>query len=102
MNGFLATSYTIKPPPGVPTSITVWGVTNNALTAILALAAVGVVITFVYAGISFIMSHSDPGKIKGAQAMMTNAAIGFVIIVAAFFILQLINFAITGQTIGGI
>lgn len=75
---------------------TVWDLVNNVLGVVLPLASILFVAMFVYAGFSYIMSTGDPGKVKSAQAMMTNAVIGLVIIAFAFVALALVNRGIGG------
>lgn len=79
---------TINDPLG---GATIWGVVTNGLNTILPLAGILFVGIFIYAGISYMLSTGDPGKVKLAQAMMTNAVIGFVIISTAFVILALVQ-----------
>lgn len=95
-------AYTITTPSGVPLTFTVWGLVRNALGVILPLSAILFVLVFVYAGISYISSTGDMQKVKSAQSMMTNAIYGFIIVVSAFFILQLVNYAITGSGVPGL
>lgn len=75
---------------------TVWDLVNNVLAVVLPLASILFVAMFIYAGYSYIMSTGDPGKVKMAQAMMTNAVIGLVIIAFAFVALALVNRGIVG------
>ena len=75
---------------------TIWGVLINVLNIVIPLAAVLFVAVFVYAGISYIQSTGDVGKIKAAQAMMTNAVIGFIIVSFAFVILSIVQKSILG------
>lgn len=70
---------------------TVWDLVSALLSIVMPLATVLFVAIFVYAGYSYIMSTGDPGKVKNAQAMMSNAVIGLVITAMAFVALALIN-----------
>ncbi|MCC7304005.1 hypothetical protein IT418_01145 [bacterium] len=79
-------------------SLSIWGVVNNGLTVVLPLAGIIFVGMFVYAGITYILSSGDPGRVKSAQAMMTNAVIGFLIISFAFVIKALVVTGISGGT----
>ena len=70
---------------------TVWGLVTSVLNIVIPLASVLFVAMFVYAGTSYILSVGEPQKVKAAQAMMTNAVIGFVIIAFSFVILKFVE-----------
>ncbi|WKZ23574.1 MAG: hypothetical protein QY312_02295 [Candidatus Dojkabacteria bacterium] len=93
--GFSVLQISIKNPLG-SNSLTIWGVLINALNVILPIAGVLFVALFVYAGVSYMLSTGDPGKVKNAQAVMTNAVIGFLIVSFAFVGLRLIQRSIIG------
>ena len=81
---------TLNDPLGGKIS-TVWDLVNKILGVVMPIAAILFVMMFVYAGFSYIMSTGDPGKVKLAQAMMTNSVIGLVIISMAFVMLAIVN-----------
>lgn len=60
----------------------------NFVYAIVALVAVGFI---VYAGVSYVMSEGDPGRIKKASQTIAYAVIGLVIVL---FAALLTNFVI--------
>jgi hypothetical protein len=68
-----------------------WDLVSRVLSVVLPLASIIFVAMFVYAGFSYILSVGEAQKVKMAQAMMTNAVIGFVIIASAFVILKLVQ-----------
>jgi len=75
---------------------TIWEVVSNGLNIINPIAAILFVAMFVYAGATYIMSAGDAGKVKSAQAMMTNALIGLVIIAFAFVVQKLVDRGLFG------
>ncbi len=88
---------TIENPLGNAGVKTIWDVVYNGLNIILPLAGIIFVAMFVYAGITYMMSAGDSQKVKSAQAMMTNALIGIVIIAFAFVIQALVMRGILGK-----
>jgi ABC-type Fe3+ transport system permease subunit len=68
---------------------------KNVVIAVLQLSGVGLFITLVIAGFSFIMGGGNPKQLEQARNTLTYAIIGLVIIVAAYLIIQIIS-AFTG------
>ena len=58
------------------------------LTRIAALVAVGFII---YGSVQYITSQGEPGSISNAKSTITNALIGFVIVVLAIAIIQFLG-----------
>jgi Type IV secretion system pilin len=77
----------------VPTDI--GGVIGNILLYIFGAAAIALLIYLMLGGFQMMTSRGDPKAMQGAQAKITNALIGFVIIIIAFFVVQLL-----GQLLG--
>lgn len=73
---------------------TISDVVLNTLNIVMPISGMLFVGMFVYAGITYTTSSGDPGKVKSAQAMMSNAVIGFVITAAAFVILRIVEKAL--------
>jgi hypothetical protein len=93
MNNFDPTQ--IKVPStdvSISTSSTNIGeIISKILPYIFGAAAILLLIYLVTAGFSMMMSRGDPKAMQGAQAKITNALIGFVIVVMAFLIVQLLG-----------
>jgi hypothetical protein len=68
---------------------------SNSLTYIFSAAAMLLLVYLILGGFQLMTSRGDPKAAQGAQAKITNALIGFVIVVFAFFIVQ-----IFGQVFG--
>jgi len=64
-------------------------------TYIFYLAGVALLIYLIIGGLQYMLSKGDPKAMQAAQAKITNAVIGFVIVILAFFIVQLV-----GQLLG--
>jgi hypothetical protein len=78
--------------PNTATSTTITGTIANLFTSvlniILLIAGILAVFYLVYAGIMYITSAGDPGKVKTARATIVNAVIGIIIIVCTFTIIK--------------
>lgn len=68
---------------------------GNILPYIFAAAAIALLIYLVLGGLQMMTSRGDPKAMQSAQAKITNALIGFIIVIFAFFIVQ-----IFGQVFG--
>lgn len=55
-----------------------------------AIATAGVVIYFVIGSVRFLLSGGDKNALEGAHKMIVHAVIGFIILIFAYLILQLI------------
>jgi large-conductance mechanosensitive channel len=67
------------------------GIIGNALPYIFGAAGIALLIYLVLGGLQMMTSRGDPKAMQGAQGKITNALIGFVIIIIAFFIVQLLG-----------
>ena len=71
---------------------------------IFSAAGLALLIYLILGGLQMMTSRGDPKAMQSAQAKITNALIGFVIIIIAFFIVQLLGqlFGIQGTLFGQI
>jgi len=67
-----------------------WATFNLILKNILQLGMMISVVIFVVAGWTYLTAGGDSGKVKKGHKMLTNATIGFVIMLSAFLIVDLI------------
>jgi uncharacterized membrane protein len=68
---------------------------SGILNYVFSAAGIALLIYFILGGFQLMTSRGDPKAMQAAQAKITNALIGFVIIIIAFFIVQLL-----GQLLG--
>lgn len=61
---------------------------NNVIKFLFAMSTLFAVIVFVYAGFLMVSSRGDVGQVQKAKGMFTNVIIGFVIMLAAFLIVN--------------
>lgn len=77
----------------IPTSM--GGFIGNILPYVFGVAGIALLIYLILGGLQIMTSRGDPKAMQSAQAKITNALIGFVIIIFAYFIVQ-----IFGQVFG--
>jgi TRAP-type C4-dicarboxylate transport system permease small subunit len=82
----------LNQPPGAPA--TIGELVSNALGVVMSLLLILFVGLVVYGGYTYMMSTGDPGKVKQAQSIITNAIIGLIIVAMAFVIREVITRAI--------
>ncbi|MCS7092566.1 MAG: hypothetical protein NZM26_04410 [Patescibacteria group bacterium] len=66
-----------------------------AIPYVFGFAGFAVLIYIVFAGYSLLMSKGDPKAVAAAQANLTTAIIGFIVIFTSYFIVQIV-----GQILG--
>ncbi len=65
-------------------------VISAILPYIFGAAGIALLIYLVMGGLQMMTSRGDPKAMQGAQAKITNALIGFVIVITAFLIVQIL------------
>ena len=97
---FLTDNITIPKYPeitDIPTGAPISGWTNigdivsDLLIYIFPIAGILTFIFLLYGGFNLIFALGNPEKIKKAQSQITNAIIGFLIIFAAYWIVQILE-----------
>lgn len=85
-------SATVEGPEGFAFSdVTLGAVINSALDYIIPFAGFGFLLMLVSAGYALLTSAGDPKKMEGAKSRMTNALIGLVVILVAYWIVQIVG-----------
>lgn len=64
-------------------------IVSDILPYIFGAAGLALLIYLIMGGLQMMTSRGDPKAAQGAQAKITNAVIGFVVIIFAFFIVQI-------------
>lgn len=65
------------------------GILSNAIPLILAFAGLGLLLMLISAGYTFLTSAGDAKKMEQGKQQLTNAIVGFFIVFAAYWIVQL-------------
>ena len=68
---------------------------SNVLTILTVIAGISFVLYFLLGGLSWITAGGDKQKVETAKSMMTNGAIGLIIIVVSYSVVWIV-----GQAIG--
>jgi ABC-type Na+ efflux pump permease subunit len=78
--------------PSLPLSTTTpASIIGKILPYIFGAAAIALLIYLVLGGLQMMTSQGEPKAMQSAQAKITNALLGFVIVLVAFFIVQLLE-----------
>lgn len=67
------------------------GIIGRSLSYIFAFAGIGLLIMIIASGFTLMTSVGDPKKMEKGKATLTNAIIGFILIFAAFWIVQIVG-----------
>lgn len=81
-NAFPGGSLPVKP------SLTVGLIITHAFTYIIVFAGIALLLYLIWGGYKLMLSAGDPAKTKEAHAILTNAAVGFVVIFIAYWLVQ--------------
>jgi hypothetical protein len=90
------------PQNTIPT--TIGGLIGTILPYIFYAAGIALLIYLILGGFQMMTSRGDPKAMQSAQTKITNALIGFVIIIIAFFVVQLLGtlLGLQGTSFGNI
>lgn len=83
--------------PSNPALTSIGGLFSQILNVAIPLIGMIFVGVLIFGGYSYIMAQGDPGKVKTAQGVISNAVIGLIIVLMAFVIRNIIFTAITGS-----
>ncbi len=64
---------------------------GQSLSFVFAAAGIGLLLMIISSGFSIMMSAGDAKKLAGGKATLTNSIIGFILIFAAFWIVQILG-----------
>ena len=71
-------------------SCTITSITNRIISIIFYLLGAIAVLVLIYAGIQYIQSNGSPEGTKKARGTITNTILGIIILIAAYWIINLI------------
>ncbi len=81
--------------PLLPSSGTTIGtIVNRLLIYVFPLAGIVVFFYLIYGGYQYLMSAGDPKAAAGAKQTLTYAIIGFLVMFAAYFVVQAFGYAL--------
>lgn len=70
------------------------GVLDNILNYVLVIAGIGLLIMLIAGGFSFLTSAGDTKKLESAKNTLLNAFVGFLIVFASFWIVQIAGYVL--------
>lgn len=74
---------------------------GDAVKYIFVFAGLALLLYLIYGGFQLMTSGGDPGKMKEARAIITNAVVGFLIIFVAYWLVQAVGIIFGVQGIIG-
>lgn len=89
----------LKQNRGSGSGLNIGALVSDVLPIVLTIAGFVTVIVIIISGIQFVTSGGNPEAAAAARGRLTFALIGFVIIILAFAILQIVNRLFLGTTI---
>lgn len=87
----------INPPAGAITDFEVAKLPQFIITTLFVLGVIIAVVYLIYGGIRWIMSGGDKTGVENARNHIVAAIVGLVILVSAFFILNIVFTVLTGR-----
>ncbi len=67
-------------------------IVTNALPIVFSVAGIILLLYLLWGGFDYLTSMGDPKKAESGRNKITNAVIGFIIIFAAFWLVQIIDY----------
>ena len=85
-------SYTLEGPQGFNfSSASIGEIIGKSLGYVFAAAGVGLLLMIIASGFTMMTSAGDAKKLAKGQQTLTNAVIGFLVVFAAFWIVQIMG-----------
>lgn len=78
---------------------TLGSIVSAAMKYVFWAGGIGALIMIVMAGLSLLTSAGDAKKAEGAKHQLTNAITGLIIIIAAYWIVQMVGYMLSIQSI---
>jgi len=88
-------SYTLEGPSGfafASADAKIGLIVEKALPYVFAFAGLGLLLMIVFAGFTMLTSAGDTKKLEAGKGRLTNGLIGFFIIFAAYWLVELLQF----------
>jgi hypothetical protein len=76
---------------GVESNPTIGTILSAAIPLVLGFAGLGLLLMLISAGYTFLTSAGDAKKMEQGKQQLTNAVVGFIIVFAAYWIVQLVG-----------
>jgi len=76
------------------------GIITEVLPYVFVAAGLSMFIMLIVGGFSLMVSGGDPGKVKAAQGKLTGGIVGFLLVVFAYFITQIVELVFSVNILG--
>ena len=76
----------LKPEVG-----TVGGIVSSLVTYLFVFAGFALLLYLIFGGFQLMTAGGDPAKLKESRAVITNALVGFLVILVAYWVVQAIG-----------
>ncbi len=73
----------------IGSNFTIGGILSAAIPLVFAFAGLGLLLMLISAGYAFLTSAGDAKKMEQGKSRLTNALVGFILVFAAYWIVQL-------------
>jgi hypothetical protein len=93
---------TIQGPEGLSAGSTIGSILNKTIPFIIAFAGIGLLVVIIGGGFTLLTSAGDTKKMDAGKQQITNGIIGFVIILVAYWLVQIAGYVLGIGTIGEI
>jgi len=83
---------------GTGNNVTLAAIVNRVVQFLIPVAGIILLLVLIWGGYDYMMSGGTPDKIKSAQAKLTTAIIGFILLITSYILVKVITmiFGITG------
>jgi TRAP-type C4-dicarboxylate transport system permease small subunit len=68
------------------------GLINKVMNFLIPLAAIILLLVLILGGYDYMMSQGNPEKVKSAQAKLTTAIVGFILLLISYMLVRVIAF----------
>ncbi len=65
---------------------------NKLMQFLIPLAAIILLLVFIWAGYDYMMSQGNPEKVKSAQAKLTTGLLGIILLAVSYMVVRFISF----------
>ena len=85
---------TIPNPPGFTGPETLGGFISALLPYLFIISGLILFGAIIFSGFNLALSGGSPDKVKSAKGCLTNALIGFIVILCAYWIIQILQYVL--------
>jgi hypothetical protein len=92
----------IQGPEGLSTGDTLGSIINTAIPFVIAAAGIGLLVVIIGGGFTLLTSSGDTKKMEAGKQQLTNGVIGFIVIIVAYWLVQIAGNVLGIKSIGTI